>query len=143
VLVTLRNFKSGERFELASESHTKRVEYYSGQRTDAARKIQSDEVMSAFLDELERQGFSAHAQPGKAPSIASGDVIRWGLELEHGEDHRHWLIGTGSAGDDIAAFQKCRDTFLQLYNVTVSYQTVHNDTGKQYFQDSKGTPKPH
>jgi len=142
-LVTLRNLRSGEHFELASESHTERVSYYSTTRPDAARKILADDAMSAFVEELGKEGFDAHAQPGKAPSVASGDVIRWGLEVEHGSEHRHWLVGTGSQAADLQTFQKCRDTFLQLYNIAVSYQTVQNQDGHQIFQDSpKGAGAP-
>ena len=139
VLVALRDFRSGESFELASESHTDRLTYYSGARSEAARKIQTDEIMSAFVSELERLGFDDHAQPGRAPSIASNDVIRWGIEVHDGAQSTHWLIGTGSAPADWSDFQKCRDTFLQLYNITVSYQAVKNESGKQYFDDKKST----
>jgi len=143
-LVTLRNFKTGERFELASQSHTDRVAYYSETRPDASRKIQADKVMAAFVDELENQGFDSKAQPGKAPGVVSGDVIRWGLEVERGQARRHWLVGTGSQPADWQTFQKCRDMFLQLYNITVSYQTVQNQDGRQFFQDQPqgaGAPK--
>lgn len=135
LLVTLHNFKTGERFELASESHTDRVAYYSDKRNDAARKVQTDEIMSAFVAELGRQGLDDHAQPGRAPSATGSDVIRWGLEVEKAEQRRHWLVGTGSAPADWQQFQKCRDAFLQLYNITVSYQAVENDSGKQFLED--------
>ena len=136
ILVALQNFKSGERFELASESHTDRVTYYSDERHDARRKVQTDEIMSAFVGELSRQGYTDHAQAGRAPAIGSGDVIRWGLEVQQGKDETHWLVGTGSPAPDWQTFQKCRDIFLQLYNITVSFQTVENPSGKDYF----GTP---
>ena len=32
-----------------------------------------------------------------------------------------------------------RDTFLELYNNTVSYQAVKNQSGKQFFDDKKST----
>jgi hypothetical protein len=133
VLVRLHDFRTRERFELASESHTDRVKYYSDGRHDAARKVQTDEIMSAFVGELERQGYTDRARAGRAPAIGSGDVIRWGLEVERGPNQSHWLVGTGSQPADWQAFQKCRDTFLQLYNITVSYQAVQNDSGGSYF----------
>src|SRR5262245_45450117 len=124
LLVRLQDFRTGERFELAGESHTDRVTYYSGERHDAARKVQSDDIMTAFVEELDRQGYGAHARTGRAPALGSTDVIRWGLEVESGKAQTHWLVGTGSQAGDWQAFQKCRDTFLQLYNITVSYQAV-------------------
>jgi len=141
VLVTLRNFRSGERFELASESHTDRLAYYSDARGEAQRKVQSDEIMSAFVDELERQGYADHAQAGRAPSLEGSDVVRWGIEVEDGEQRTHWLVGTSSPPNDWNAFQKCRDTFLQLYNITVSFQAVQNkEAGKKYFDAQQTRP---
>jgi len=137
LLVRLQDFKTGERFELASESHTDRVSYYSDQRHDAARKVQSDEIMSAFVGELERQGYGGHARAGRAPAIGASHVVRWGLEVESGTRQTHWLVGTGSEAADWQSFQRCRDAFLELYNITVSYQTVENAGGKSYFDDQK------
>lgn len=135
LLVTLHNYKAGERYELASESHTDRVAYYSGERADAVRKVQSDDVMTAFLSELERQGLGTHARVGAAPAIGAGDVVRWGLEVESGPQKLHWLVGTGTSADDWQAFQSCRDMFLEVYNRTVSYQSVRNESGKQFFDE--------
>ena len=135
-LVSLQDYRTGERFELASESHTNRVDYYSSARTEAARKVQTDEVMGALIAELERRGFAAHCQPGPAPHLASGDVVRWAMELEDGEQRSHWIVSPNSPGDSWKTFQDCRDTFLQLYNITVSFQTVSNPSGKQYFDQS-------
>jgi hypothetical protein len=137
VLVTLRDYERGTQLELASESHTSRVEYYSQTRQGAARKIQTDPIMEALLEELERQGLKDHLRQGRAPAVGGGDVIRWGLELERGGTRAHWLIGPGSSADDWRAFQQCRDTFLQLYNITVSYQTVQNPDGKAFFEDEQ------
>jgi hypothetical protein len=136
VLVTLHNYKAKTQFELASESHTSRVEYYSDEREDAARKIQTDEVMSAFLREIDKLGLGTFARTGKAPSTTNGDVIRWGLEVaSSGGREVHWLVGTGSSAEEWKKFDQCRDSFLQLYNSTVSYQSVHNQGGKSYFDD--------
>ena len=135
LIVTLHNYRGGGQFELASESHTDRVAYYSSARSDAARKVQTDEVMNAFLRELQRLGLEQHARTGKAPQAPQGDVIRWGLEVASGERHVHWLVGTGSTPEDWQAFERCRDTFLQLYNSTVSYQAVQNDSGGAFFDD--------
>jgi hypothetical protein len=134
LLITLRDYKAGQRFELASESHTDRVRYYSDARIEAVRKVQTDEVMTAFLRELERQGLGQHARAGPAPEVG-GEVIRWGLEVEGHTGTLHWLVGTGSSPEDWRAFQGCRDMFLQLYNSTVSFQAVRNESGKRYFEE--------
>jgi len=145
VLVVLHDYKNGQRFELASESHTDRVTYYSEERPDAVRKIQPDEVMSACIGELERLGYDSHSESGRAPTLAANAVVRWGLEVESQGERRHWLVGTGSPADEWQDFQACRDFFLEIYNNTVSYQTVRNATGKQFFDDERapaGARKP-
>ncbi len=141
-LVTLHDYRSGTRLELASESHTDRVAYYSQARPDALRKVQVDPVMEAFADELDRAGFEDHSQAGPAPAIGRGEVVSWGLEVERGGQRTHWLVGPGSAADDWLEFQRCRDAFLELYNATVSYQAVENQEGKRFFeQGSRPAPE--
>ena len=134
LIVSLQNYKSGQRFELASQSHTDPVSYYSSERGDAARKIQKDDVMLALVEELERLDYGARARTGRAPSKGNEET-RWALEIANGDKELHWTIGTGDSKDTWSSFQKCRDTFLELYNVTVSFQTVENDQGRGYFHD--------
>jgi hypothetical protein len=133
VLVRLQDYRTGQRYELASEAHTDRVAYYSDSRNEAVRKVQTDEIMGAFVSELDRQGFGAHARAGRAPSPGTSDLVRWGLEIESDARQVHWLVGTRSQASEWQAFQRCRDTFLELYNITVSYQAVENASGKSYF----------
>ena len=139
LLVTLHDYKNGSRFELASESHTDRVDYYSSERQDAIRKIQTDEVMGAFVAELDKQRFGEYARTGPAPRIGSADsareALRWGLELVGPAGKLHWLVGKGSTPTDWEDFQSCRSMFLQLYNATMSYQTVTNSKGGQFFDE--------
>jgi hypothetical protein len=141
VLVTLRNYETGKRFELASESHTDRVTYYSSERSDATRKIQKDDVMHALVSELERLDYGSHARAGEAPA-SGNETMRWALELASDTRTLNWTIGTGNARDEWLAFQKCRDTFLELYNVTMSFQSVQNDTGSSFFQDPQPSSAP-
>lgn len=131
--VTLRDYKRDQRFELVSESHTSRIDYYSTARDDASRKVQTDTIMNALVEELEKQGFEKRAQAGRAPS-SGGEIVTWGLEIESGENTDHWVIGSGSALDDLQDFQECRNSFLQLYNITASYQAIKNTQGKEIFQ---------
>jgi hypothetical protein len=138
VLVSLRDYRATQRLELASETHTDRVTYYSNERPDAARKVQTDDVMGALVDELDGRGFEAHASAGPAPRSARAEVVRWALEIEVDGQAQHWLVGPGTAGEEWKSFQACRDAFVQLYNVTVSYQTVRNGTGGEFFQDDAG-----
>ena len=137
LLVVLHDYKNGQDLELASESHTQRVEYYSSARGDASRKVQTDEIMSAFVGQLTKAGFEEHARAGRAPSLPASNVVRWGLEVERDGQREHWLIGASTDMEAMKDFQECRDTFLQLYNITVSYQTIENKDGEKIFDDSK------
>lgn len=138
VLVTLRDYRSNLPLELANETHTDRVSYYSHERHDAARKVQTDEVIGALVDELDGRGFEAHASAGDAPAAARPDVVRWALAIEIDGQSKHWLVGPGTPADEWKAFQSCRDAFVQLYNVTVSYQSLQNASGGGLFKDDSG-----
>ena len=60
--------------------------------------------------------------------------------MTNAQNASHWLIGNGSTPDDWKGFQSCRDTFLQLYNITVSYQTVNNEDGGAFFDGQQARP---
>ena len=138
LLVTLHDYRQNRVFELASESHTNRVEYYSQPRKDAARKVQSDEVMGALLAELERQGLEEHESAGPAPSSGGGGgVLEYGLEVERAGAIGHWLIGQGTVPEETIAFHECAKTFFELYNVTLSLQSVENPEGRALFERSR------
>lgn len=131
--VSVVDYASGQHFELASESHTDRVAYYSAERADAARKVQTDEVMGLLVAELERQGFERYAQAGRAPTRGGGAVTR-SIEVEDDGALEHWVIGAGSAPDERRAFNECLGQFLDLYNLSASYQSVDNPLGDEFFR---------
>ena len=135
-MVTLHDYAAGRSFELASESHTNRVAYYSSARGDAARKIQDDEVMELLLKEMRSQGFRKYAQDGSAPRNGGRAVSR-AFQLEEKGEATHWLVGDGSPADERLAFNACLEQFLGLYNISASYQTVSNPHGHDYFQNAK------
>lgn len=125
-----------QRFEIVSESYADRVAYYSEKRTDAARKFQSDEVMQALLDELDRRHLKRFQQPGRAPSDGRG-VVKRAFEIERGGGVYHWSIGDGSEVDELQDFIECTQAFLQLYSSTPGYQTIENDEGAAFFEKAK------
>jgi hypothetical protein len=134
--VTLRDYTQGARFELVSESHTDRVTYYSQARSDAARKVQTDEVMRALVREIDGKGFGNHSQEGPAPS-QGGRALSRSIEVERDGAVEHWPIGNGSQVDERQAFHVCVDEFLQLYNISASFQAVENPVGRDYFEESQ------
>ncbi len=138
--VTFRDYTIDRHFELASESHTDRVSYYSQVRDDAARKIQHDGVMRALTNELERQGYKRHAQEGNAPR-QSGGILRGSLQIEDGEHTSHWVVGRGTDAQERIDFNTCMQTFFELYNASQGLQAVDNDRGPAFFEEPPTRPR--
>jgi len=135
--VLLHDYLGGQRFELVSESHTDRVQYYSSPRTDATRKVQLDQVMDALIAELDDLGFSEYRKSGPAPS-RGGSVVTRGIEIQRPTGVEHWIVGSGSAPEERLEFNECLSTFMQLYNITQSYQAIENAGGAEVFDESVG-----
>ena len=141
--VTLHDYGLDTHFELVGESHTNRVDYYSTKRGDAARKVQTDEIMKALVDKLEEEGFERFSQPGKAPA-QGGQLITRAIEIRVQDDLSHWTIGKGSMVEERLAFNACMKPFLDLYNLSQSFQAVHNTKGRDYFEgapNKQDTPR--
>lgn len=134
--VALVDFQGGQRFALASESHTDRVEYYSSVRRDASLKVQTDEVMAALVDEFDRLGWSTYAQPGRGPS-RGGRAISRSLEVERDGAVQHWVVGDGSELDERRHFAEAMTTFFQLYNITQAFQAIENQEGAELFDERR------
>lgn len=135
IRVTLHDYGAAQRLELASEGHTDRVRYYSEARHDASRKVQTNEVMQALVEELNRQGFARYGVAGRAPSSGSS-VISRALEIETDGVTSVWAVGSGSATaiDEKKAFHAAMAQFVDLYNLSASYQTIENPAGRDPFQ---------
>jgi hypothetical protein len=135
--ITLFDYVSGSRFEVVSESHSDRIEYYSSVRHDASRKYQGDRIVDAMIDELVDMGFDDHANGGRAPSGGSNVVTR-AFEFQRGDRVDHRLVGEGSDAAEKQSFISCTTTFLQLYSVTQAFQAVDNEAGTTVFDKEKG-----
>lgn len=134
--VTLRNYRGDQFFELVSEVHTDRVRYYSTPRDSASRKIVDGEVVSALIEELDARGFRKRSKAGRAPS-QGGSLLTWGLEVDRGGPVQHWIVGQGTPAEDVLAFQQGMQVFLELYNNVVSFQTIENPDGRQFFENER------
>ena len=94
--------------------------------------------MDALLSELDRQGLDDHDASGPAPSTGGGSgVLEYSLEVERAGTSTHWLIGQGTLPEETLSFQQCAKTFLELYNVTLSLQSVENPEGRALFDRSR------
>jgi len=137
--VTLRDYRSGQRFELVSESHTSALELYSEKRASASTKVQSDEVMQGLVDFLREQQFDRHAAPGKAPLQAQGGYTN-ALEVDRAGQVMHMIGGKSVPAAEQKVLAVCRANFLMLYNQTDSWQTVDNRAGDGVFQTTPLVP---
>jgi hypothetical protein len=133
--VTLHDYRNGQRFELVGESHTDRVTYYSEVRTDAARKIQTDDAMAALLEHMDGKGLARYLKEGRAPRSAHQQLAR-AFEIERDGLTYHWAVGQRSSADERLAFNECVQPFLQLYNISTGFQTVENPRGPALFEEA-------
>ena len=132
VRITLHDYRNGQFFELAGESHTNRVEYYSTSRSSAARKIITDTKANSLANEMLKRGFKKNHKPGRAPS-QGGSLLTWGLEVSRNDEIQHWVVGKGTEIGQQQEFQKTRKAFLDMYNAAFSFQTIENEKGRSFF----------
>ena len=64
------------------------------------------------------------------------------IEIESGDETQHWLIGTRSPLEERKAFNECLTQFLDLYNISASFQSVANPKGHEFFgrEGTKAAP---
>ena len=135
IRVTLRDYASGAKFELVSESYDDRLGYYSEVRNDAGRKFQADDILLALVDDVGAGGFEDHSQPGRAPS-RGGELLTRAFEVDVDGDLHDWPIGKGSEVKEHRNFNRCTMDFMDLYNVTQAFQVIDNEEGKRVFQQT-------
>ena len=132
IRVTWRDYGTGQRFELVSESHTDPVELYSEARADASRKVQVGPAMLALLDYFHTEDYDEVAREGRAPRDGRGLVTR-ALEVERDGRVTHLAVGQGSPARERELLNACTQGFLELYNATQAFQTVENRGGANLF----------
>jgi len=135
--VTYFDLRSGARFELVNETHTGRLEQYSEVRSDAARKVQTDEVMQGLVEVLRDRGFDDQARPGPAPRAGEGESVM-ALEIEDGDKIEHVLGYRGMPEAELRRLLELRQDFLELYNATYGLQAVEQREGESPFQNPVG-----
>jgi hypothetical protein len=125
-------------FQLVSESHTAPVELYSNEMRHASTKVQADEVMLALVEHLDDLGFGGYARPGHAPDgVGAGGSIAKAIQVEDRGESAWWpLVATASTAE-LQAFQTAVRDFLDVYNLTQSWQTIDNTLGGEYFERKK------
>jgi len=126
-------YKSGARMELVNESHTSKLEQYSQVRTDASRKVQSDEMISALVDYLEDNGFRKLAVPGDPPYLTGGQFY-WTLQLVEPDGQAYVAEGRTTSPADKQRLRVFSQAFLSTYNYTQGWQAVEVKPGELPFK---------
>jgi hypothetical protein len=115
-------------FELRSESHTDRIDFYSTARDGASVKIMRDDLMAALLEGFEQAGYRNFAAPGKGPRDLAGGV-RKVIEVERDGSVTHLSTALTSPPDRLGLMAELTLAFFGAYNSIKSYQTIESDDG--------------
>jgi hypothetical protein len=133
------DYRSKVLLELVNESHTDRLEQYSTvrSRSEASRKVQTDEVMAELLQVLRDGGFDKRARPGAMPRGGDGQSV---MALEIDDDGRisHVLAWRGMPADDRQAILGMAQNFADLYNATYGLQAVEMGLDESPFENPVG-----
>ncbi|MBI5432558.1 MAG: hypothetical protein HZA52_06990 [Planctomycetes bacterium] len=142
VRMTVADYRSSAVFELVNQAHTSAIDQYSKVATDAARKVQEDELMLALRDYLEEEGLSKLAQPGKAPTFAKGTKA-WTLEVDDARGLRHLVATPGTPPEDMKKMRGLLEAVLATYNETQGWQAVdiRAKHGEDYFNEQRPAVK--
>ena len=126
--IALRQFTdNADSYELRSESHTDRLEYYSSARDEANVKIMRDDLMEALLRGFDDAGYAEFARPGAGPQRAPGDRLRKVIEVERDGTVTHVAMGLDSPRAEADLMRELVNGFFTAFNQIRSYQTL--DTG--------------
>lgn len=138
--VAFIDYRSKQRLELVNESHTGRIELYSETRSDASRKVQTDEVVAGLVDMMKDKGFERLALVGAAP--AGGDAtLAIAVELEEDGEVRHVRGLRGMEPNDHKAVMTMYKGIIDIYNATYSLQAVQKRPGEEVFKNPVGSTK--
>ncbi|MEO0649445.1 MAG: hypothetical protein AAFZ65_02055 [Planctomycetota bacterium] len=132
--ITLRQFTgSNDAYELRSETHTDRLEYYSSARTEANVKIMRDDLMDALLRGFDDAGYASFARPGAAPtSSLGGGQLRKVIEVERDGAVTHVAMGLESGPEEAAMVQDLVNGFFTAFNQVRSYQSLDSGGGSGF-----------
>ena len=137
--VSFFDFRNGTCIELVNETHTGRLEQYSERvaRTEATRKVQTDEIMSSLVDMLRDEGFDDQAQSGPAPRQSDGQSVL-ALEIEDGDKVEYALGYKGMPADRRQKLLALVGTVVEVYNQTYGLQAVKLKEGETPFENPVG-----
>jgi hypothetical protein len=133
ILLSFVDYRTGARSELVNESHTSKLEQYSKPRSDAARKVQSDELVAGLVEYLEDNGFRKLAASGDPPYLTGGQFY-WTLQLVEPERRCYVAAGRNTSLADKQRLHAFSQAFLGVYNHTDGWQAVEVKPGEMPFK---------
>jgi len=133
ILLVFTDYRTGARMELANESHTDRIKQYSEQRSDANRKVQSDDLMDGLVAYLDDQGFSRDSTPGDPPYMTGGD-LRWTLQIMRSSGESYVAESQTASTREKRRLRIYSKAFLDTYNATQGWQAVKIESGQLPFK---------
>lgn len=133
------DYRSNVRLELVNETHTGRVEQYSTTRKldEAARKVQTDEIMSGLIEVLNEEGFAQQARPGPMPLGSDGQGVM-ALEIDDAGAIEHVMAWRGMPAEERTAILRMAQNFAELYNATYGLQAVEMGLDESPFENPVG-----
>jgi hypothetical protein len=133
IQLTFVDYRTGARTELVNESHTSKLEQYSKTRSDASRKVQSDELIDGLVEYLEDNGFRKLAASGDPPYLTGGQFY-WTLQLIEPERRCYVAEGRNTTLADKQRLRAFSQAFLGVYNLTDGWQAVEVKPGELPFK---------
>ena len=133
IILVYTYFQTGASMELANESHTNRLNQYSEPRSNANRKVQSDDLMKDLIDYLDAKGFSKEAIQGDPPYMTGGD-LSWTLQLERPSGKSYVAESKTSSTREKRRLRIYSQAFLSTYNATQGWQAVKIESGEMPFK---------
>ena len=130
--VAFQDYRTGTQMVIRNAGDTDKVEFYSQQRSDAATKIATDEVMAALLDYLESSGLETQTVAGAAPQTADG--ASQSIEIDSDGRTRHVTARKGMPVDQGAVFKECVVAIRETYNAIYQLQAVQTKPGEEVFK---------
>jgi hypothetical protein len=129
------SYRNGQRIELVNEAHTDRVEQYSEVRTNADRKVQTNDVMAGLVEVLYEYGYGKYEVPGAAPTEGAGRWA-WAIEMEGAGGINHVLAGPGLGQEEQEDLIRYAAAIVDTYNATYGLQAVEVTPGQSPFQST-------
>ncbi|MDE0895255.1 MAG: hypothetical protein OSB10_01580 [Planctomycetota bacterium] len=133
--ICLRDFASNVHFELVNATYAKTHSASAG----ADMRVQSGEVMDAWILAIGDEGLWDYARPGQGPltlQSEAGYPMHSVLEVKRGSDHGWIAFRKGLTQAELKFVAENKMAFITIFNQTPGYQQVDNTQGADIFRSN-------